>query len=77
MLQEIPELSVSKQLETSFVHGRSLEITASSLPQSSSILIRVLSDSGDFLGLAEKGTPIKSLGEQNQLIVPLQPKIVL
>ena len=28
MLHEIPEVSVSKQLETSFVHGRSLEITS-------------------------------------------------
>ena len=77
MLQEIPEVYVSKQLEEFFLHGRSLEITASSLPQSSSILIRVLSDSGDFLGLAEKGTPIRSFGKQNQLIVPLLPKIVL
>ena len=77
MLREIPEVCISKQLEEFFLHGRSLEILASSLSQSPSILIRVLSDSGYFLGLAEKGTPIKSVDNQNQLTIPLLPKIVM
>tara|TARA_B100000749_G_C18368759_1_gene440788 strand:+ start:140 stop:1063 length:924 start_codon:yes stop_codon:yes gene_type:complete len=77
MLRDIPEVCISKQLEEFFLHGRSLEILASSLSQSPSILIRVLSDSGDFLGLAEKGTPIRSVDNQKKLIIPLLPKIVL
>ena len=77
MLEDIPGIRVSAEDREAFAHGRTLGVRNVPLDHSESPMIRVLSDSGLLLGLAETASSRHPEGRGEQGAVRLLPKLVL
>lgn len=77
MLEDMPGIRVSAEDREAFAHGRSLGVREVPLTDSPAPLIRILSDSGLLLGLAEMAAPPRPGGRGEQASVRLLPKLVL
>ena len=77
MLEDMPGIRVSTEDREAFAHGRALEARQVPPNQSGAPMIRVLSDSGLLLGLAEPASSRHAGGGGEQGAVRLLPKLVL
>ena len=77
MLEDLPGVRFSAEDREAFAHGRALGIREATVANSAASMIRILSDSGLLLGLAETAAPRHPVegGEHNS--VRLLPKVVL
>ena len=77
MLDDIPSICISQEAQEHFIHGRAFEvfgITRSSMPLSH---IRILSCSGQLLGLAEGKLQMESVDDKSRIPTLLRPRVVL
>lgn len=77
MLDDMPGVRVSAEDRDAFAHGRTLGVRNVPLPPSAAPMIRILSDSGLLLGLAEIASPRHPAGHGERRSVHLLPKLVL
>ena len=77
MLEDMPGIRVSAEEREAFAHGRSLGISNVPLAHSGASMIRVLSDSGLLLGLAEMASTRQPEERGEHDSVRLLPKLVL
>ena len=77
MLEDMPGIHVSGEEQEDFAHGRTLGVRNVPLDHSEAPVIRVLSDSGLLLGLAEMTSCGHAGGRGEQGAVRLLPKLVL
>ncbi len=77
MLEDMPGIRVSAEEREAFAHGRALGVRNVPLDHSDTPMIRVLSDSGLLLGLAELASLRHPGGRGEQGVVRLLPKLVL
>ena len=77
MLEDIPGIHVSAEDREAFAHGRSLGVRKVPPTHSGTPMIRVLSDSGLLLGLAEMASTRHPEGRGQHDSVLLLPKLVL
>ena len=77
MLEDMPGIRVSAEEREAFAHGRALGVGNVPLDHSDTPMIRVLSDSGLLLGLAEMASFGHPGGRGEQGVVRLIPKLVL
>lgn len=77
MLEDLPGIRVSTEDREAFSHGRTLGVRQFPPNHSGAPMIRVLSDSGLLLGLAEMASSRHAGGRGEQGGVRLLPKLVL
>ena len=77
MLDDLPGIRISAKNREAFAHGRTLGVRKVPLPPSAAPMIRILSDSGLLLGLAEVASPQHPAGPGEHDSVRLLPKLVL
>ncbi len=77
MLEDMPGIHVSAEDREAFAHGRTLGARKVPPNHSGAPMIRVLSDSGLLLGLAEMASSPPPGGHGEQAAVRLLPKLVL
>ena len=77
MLEDMPGVRVSAEDREAFAHGRTLGVRNVPLTDSPGPLIRILSDSGLLLGLAEIAASPRPSERGEQASVRLLPKLVL
>lgn len=77
MLEDMPGIRVSAEDRDAFAHGRTLGLRTVPPNHCGAPMIRVLSDSGLLLGLAEPASSRHPGGRGEQAAVRLLPKLVL
>lgn len=77
LLEDMPGVRVSAEDGEAFAHGRTLGVGNVALSSPDAPMIRVLSDSGLLLGLAEMAPPRHPAGRGEPGSVRLLPKLVL
>ncbi len=77
MLEDMPAVRISEEDQEHFAHGRAFSVTGVSFSSSPAPLIRILSGSGQLLGLAEVRCPPDAADGEDCCPVRLVPKMVL
>jgi len=77
MLDDIPSICVSQKAQEHFVHGRPFKILGLTRPSIPWPYIRILSRSGQLLGLAEGKLQMDSVEDKSRIVTLLSPRVVL
>ncbi len=77
MLEDMPAVRISEEDQEHFAHGRAFGVTGVSSSNAPAPMIRVLSSSGQLLGLAEVRSPPGSVDSKNRGAARILPRMVL